>query len=93
MRRRNSFSRINKMLEIPEEIYTDTPKFSITGFNEMVIENYKGILEYEDYYVRISTKLGIININGSELKLETMTNDDIRVKGKIENIELERKND
>ena len=24
---------------------------------------YKGILEYEEYYVRISTSIGIININ------------------------------
>ena len=59
----------------------------------MIIENFKGILEYEDYYIRINTSLGIININGFELKLENMTNDDIKVKGKVENIDIERKFD
>ena len=59
----------------------------------MIIENYKGILEYEDYYVRINTNIGIININGFNLNLENMTNDDIRVKGKIENIDIERSED
>ena len=37
-------NRINRMLEIPKETYTNEPKIIITGFNELVIENYKGIL-------------------------------------------------
>lgn len=78
------------MLEIPKEVYSNIPKLSVTGFEEMVIENYKGILEYEEFFVRISTHIGIININGYNLNLETMTNDDIKVTGKIESIEIER---
>lgn len=86
-RRKN---RMDKMLEIPKEVYSNIPKLSVTGFEEMVIENYKGILEYEEFFVRISTHIGIININGYNLNLETMTNDDIKVTGKIESIEIER---
>ena len=55
----NRFSKIDRLLEMPQEVYTDTPKITITGFNEMIIENFKGILEYEDYYIRINTSLGI----------------------------------
>ena len=69
--------RMDKMLEIPKEVYSNIPKLSVTGFEEMVIENYKGILEYEEFFVRISTLIGIINIIGYNLYLETMTNDDI----------------
>ncbi len=83
-------NRMDKMLEIPKEVYSNIPKLSVTGFEEMVIENYKGILEYEEFFVRISTHIGIININGYNLNLETMTNDDIKVNGKIESIEIER---
>ena len=82
--------RMDKMLEIPKEVYSNIPKLSVTGFEEMVIENYKGILEYEEFFVRISTHIVIININGYNLNLETMTNDDIKVTGKIESIEIER---
>ena len=89
-KKRKTIQRIDKFLEIPEEVYSDTPKITILGFDEMVIENFKGILEYEDFYIRINTGLGIININGYELKLENMTNDDIKVHGKVESIELER---
>lgn len=87
---RNAISKINRILEMPQEVYTDTPKITITGFNEMIIENFKGILEYEDYYIRINTSLGIVNINGYELRLENMTNDDIKVNGKVESIDIER---
>ena len=89
-KKRNSIAKINRILEMPQEVYTDTPKITITGFNEIIIENFKGILEYEDYYIRVNTSLGIININGYELKLENMTNDDITVNGKVESIDIER---
>lgn len=83
-------TKINSFLEIPEEVYEGSPKITIVGFDEMVIENLKGVLEYEEYFIRINTSIGIININGFDLKLENMTNDDIKIKGKIENIEIER---
>lgn len=82
--------RFNDILEIPKEIYTNIPNFIITGFEDMIIENYKGILEYEDYFVRINTHIGIINIHGNNLKLEKMTEDNIKIIGKIEAIEIER---
>lgn len=87
---KRNISRIDRLLEIPQEIYSNVPKITITGFNEMIIENFKGILEYEDYYIRINTSLGIINVNGYELRLENMTNDDIKVTGKIEKFDIER---
>lgn len=82
--------RLEKILEMPEEVYSNIPKIVIRGFEEIVLENYKGILEYEEYFASISTYIGIININGANLNLEKMTNDDIKITGKIENIELER---
>ena len=82
--------KINDILEIPKEIYTNIPNFIITGFEDMIIENYKGILEYEDYYVRVNTYIGIVNIHGINLRLEKMTEDNLKIIGKIESIEIER---
>lgn len=78
------------MLELPKEVCSDVPKIVITGFDEMIIENFKGILEYEEFFVRINTHIGIININGFNLNLENMTDDDIKVTGKIESMDIER---
>ena len=84
------YNKIDKILELPKEICSNIPKLTITGFDEIIIENFKGILEYEDFFVRISTYIGIINVNGYGLRLENMTEDDIKVTGKIESVDVER---
>lgn len=82
--------RFNEILEIPKEVYSNTPNFIITGFEDMVIENYKGILEYEDYFIRVATTIGIVNVHGINMKLDKMTEDNLKITGKIESIEIER---
>ena len=87
------YSRVSKFLEIPREVISNIPKITITGFDEIMIENFKEIIEYEDYIARISTAAGNININGFNLKLNQMTDNDILVSGKIESLDFEnRKN-
>ena len=44
MRKKNT-KRIDRLLEMPQEIYTNNPKVTINAFEEILIENYKGILE------------------------------------------------
>lgn len=83
-------NRLEELLEIPKEISSENPKLTVVGFEELLVENYKAILEYQDFYVRLSTHIGIVNINGFELKLNEMTNDDILITGKIESIDFEK---
>ena len=85
--------KLNELLEIPKEVYSNIPNIILTGFEEMIIENNKGILEYEDCFIRINTHIGIININGFNLKLEKMTEDNLKIRGKIEKIDIERVED
>ena len=92
VRRKNKTKKINRLdriLEMPKDISSNEPKLTIAGFNQMLIENYKGILEYQEFYIRINTYTGIININGFHLSLSEMTTDDIMVTGKIESIDFE----
>lgn len=89
MRKRKEPSRLDTILDIPKELSTNNPKVTILGFEQVLIENHKGILEYQDYFIRLNTYIGIININGFNLKLEEMTTDDIMVTGKIDSIDFE----
>lgn len=88
-KKRNKPSRLDEILEIPSELSTNHPKVTILGFEKVYIENHKGILEYQDFFIRLNTNIGIININGFNLKLDEMTKDDIMVTGKIEGIDFE----
>lgn len=82
-------NKINRLLEIPQEVTTNIPKITVLGFEQMLIENYKGILEYQNFYIRLNTYIGILNINGKDLYLQEMTTDDLMVTGKIESIDFE----
>ena len=91
--KKNKYTKIDKILELPKEVCSNIPKIIITGFEEMIIENYKGILEYEEFFVKISTYIGNININGFNLSLNQMTDDDIIINGKIDSIDFENEID
>ena len=83
-------NKINNILEIPREISNINPKITIIGFDEMLIENYKGVLEYDEFYIKISTIIGNININGFNLRLEQVTEEDLYIKGVIESFDIDR---
>ncbi len=86
---RKKARKLDEILEIPVELSTNNPKITIVGFERVLIENYRGILEYQDCFVRLNTYIGIININGFNLNLEEMTTDDLLVTGKIDSIDFE----
>jgi len=82
--------KINQILEMPREIDSKEPKITIVSFDQILIENYKGILEYEEFFIKLETEIGTININGYKLALEQITKDDIEINAVIKSIELEK---
>ena len=59
---------------------------TVVGNESILLENYKGIVEYEENIIRLSNN---INVFGSGLNIEEITDDDILITGKIKNIEFE----
>ena len=58
--KKNHTAKINNILEFPEEITNNEPKVTIIGFKKIMVENYKGILEYENFFVRLNTTIGVL---------------------------------
>ena len=83
-------NKLNQILDMPREINKVDSKITVVSFDEILIENYRGILEYEEFFIKVQTEIGSININGISLELEQITEDDILIKGKINSIDLER---
>ena len=48
--------RIVDNLELPKDLMLGAAIVTVTGRGEAVISNYKGILEYEDSFIRVQTK-------------------------------------
>ena len=75
-------NRINQFLEMPEELTSNKPKITILGFDELVIENYKNIIEYEELFIKVNTFIGTIDINGVNLNLMQMNKEDLMINRK-----------
>lgn len=85
----NKKEKIGRVLEFPRELCSNVPKITMIAFDEMMIENFKSVLEYENFFVRIKTHIGNININGFNLKLNQINENDIGISGVIENVDFE----
>ena len=91
-RKPKKYTKLDNLLEFPREVVSTDVKITILGFNEILIENYKNILEYGEIFIKINIFDGTINIHGFNLNLEQMTDDDIKVTGEIDSIDFEKAN-
>ena len=73
-------------LELPKEVILNLPLISLSGKEELVIENYKGIVEYSDEIIRVSTAVGVLRVGGKGLLLKQLTSECIVITGSIQNI-------
>jgi len=96
MKKRNVSQRIkNKFLEISdlsEELTKGYSKMVLLGNKEFLIENSKGIIEYENNKIRVNTVNGEINVEGENLIINEMGEGELLVTGKIKSILLENNN-
>ena len=73
-------------LEIPREIALDIPKIILSGRNNIFIENYKGIMLFENNEMKIRTGIGLLSISGRDLIIKEITSENMSVKGEIKSI-------
>ena len=73
---------------MPKEVTQDVSKVTLVGERDLIIENYKGILEYDDKLVRIKTSHRPIKITGHDLEMRTITDEDVQIFGKIDSFEF-----
>ncbi len=93
MPRKRALNRINNLLDLPQEVISNEPKITIVGFKEILIENYKNILEYEENFIKVNTYIGCVSFWGVNLKLRQMAKEDIIIEGFIEKIDYESNTD
>lgn len=79
-------SKIAEKLNIPEDIAGGLPIVTVTGKNEIYVENYKGIIEYGPQSIRIQTKMCRITFYGKKLEIIYYTNSDMKITGEVESI-------
>lgn len=82
--------RFSSVLDIPKDVMLDLPKMTVIGDIQIYIENHRGIIEYTNEQVRLSTSLGELIIRGEGLILRNISAEEIYLDGAIKGIEYAR---
>lgn len=85
----NLKEKFTELLMLPKEIVLDLPKITLIGNEQISIENYKGIIEYDSEKMRINTGGGIIKLFGTNLEINNVTTEEIFIIGNLTNIEFD----
>ena len=81
--------KVTEQLELPRDFVLKDVLISIVGRNELLIENYKGILIYEDSFIKIQAKNCRVEIKGVHLSIVYYTNEEMKITGYFEQISYE----
>lgn len=78
--------RLAKSIDIPEDVVINIPKITITGNNEVSIENHKGIKYFQQDKIKINSKIGEIVLEGEKLNIIYMSKTTIVLNGNFTGI-------
>lgn len=77
---------ISHRLNLPADLISDAPIVISTGRNQLSIENYRSIIEYNDKIVKIQTKAFKITVEGTRLNILYFAEDEMKITGFINSI-------
>ncbi|NLK27455.1 MAG: sporulation protein [Clostridiales bacterium] len=82
----NYLEELSNHLHLPQDILVGAPIITATGRNEICLENYKGIIEYNGNIIKVQTKMCKICIEGRNLNILYFTEDEMRITGFVQAI-------
>lgn len=69
--------------ELPPEAVSALPVITLTGKEDMIIENYGGVVEYSTEKISLNTACGLLKIDGENLDIRYMNSQCVNVTGVI----------
>ena len=81
--------KLARRTDLPADIVAGTPKVTLTGAEQVLVENHRGILAYTDGLVEVTGRGGLIRIRGEKLLLRAMDSEMLLVTGNIFGVDLE----
>ena len=73
-------------LKLPRDSVLGDSIITVTGNKDILIENYKGILQYSDELILLQGKNCKIELKGKRLNIVYYTNEDVKISGMIASI-------
>jgi sporulation protein YqfC len=78
---------LSDFMKMPAIVTKGNTLITIEEQRQIVIDNYKGILLYDDCQVTLQVRNGTLKVHGTRLQIDYFTKNDIRISGHINKIE------
>ena len=75
-------------LDLPQVLAPDIPRKELVGNRAFYMDRHRGVLGYSTEVVDINGGSVVVRITGRGLQLQAMTDQELRIDGIIEKIEL-----
>ncbi|MGC7870133.1 sporulation protein YqfC [Desulfosporosinus sp. SYSU MS00001] len=80
---------VGDILDFPPDVAGEGPKITITGRQEILVENYQSIINFSEEEIRLETTDGEIFLSGKGFVLKTILATELRIEGKLNALSFE----
>ncbi len=77
-----------EQLNLPKDVVLGETLVTMLGRYSVVVENYRGILVYNDSMVKLQGKNYRLSICGKRLRIEYYNHDEMKITGQISSVEF-----
>ncbi len=83
-------ARMAELFDLPADLVAGLAHMEVLGDREFFLEGHEGILAYSDEQIDVSTRGAVVRVRGAELALRSMTEHELRIRGRIDAVEFLR---
>lgn len=81
--KRNLRQRVASLLELPGDVMLDEVRITLVGTMELVVENHRGLVEFEPERVVLQVPNRQLAISGDRLAIASISPDQVVIHGQI----------
>lgn len=83
-------TRMAELFDLPADLVAGLAHMELLGDRQFFLEGHSGILSYSDTQIDISMGGAAVRVRGGGLELRSMTERDVRIRGRIDAVEFVR---
>ena len=81
---------VAELFDLPADVVAGLPHLEMVGSRQLYLEHHTGILAYSEEQIDANTTAGVLRVRGQRLTLLAMTGEELRIGGRIDEVEWVR---
>ncbi|NLJ33542.1 MAG: sporulation protein YqfC [Firmicutes bacterium] len=79
-------SELADFFELPKDILLDLPRITLLGNLRLVIENHRGLIQYDSVKIRVCLEKGEVVLSGDDLHISMISKEEIVIDGQLKGV-------